>query len=86
MDILELLDNNVTFWTWLILATIFLALEFTVPGVVFLWFGAFLVNCYLRCSGIVNVVTLCLNRSLNRSHPRTASTTATPPLAIHAKE
>ena len=39
MDFLELLDENVTFWTWLILATIFLALEFTIPGVVFLWFG-----------------------------------------------
>ena len=39
MPFFENFDYQVTYWTWLILATIFLALEFTIPGVIFLWFG-----------------------------------------------
>lgn len=39
MPFFENFDEQVTYWTWLILATIFLALEFAIPGVIFLWFG-----------------------------------------------
>ncbi len=39
MPFFENFDQQVTYWTWLILATVFLALEFAIPGVIFLWFG-----------------------------------------------
>ncbi len=39
MPFFENFDEQLTYWTWLILATIFLAFEFTIPGVLFVWFG-----------------------------------------------